>query len=78
MDIKNGKLLYHLTHIDNLDSIIEYGLLSRNLACDLIAMDVADSEILEKRQFNRLDDFVLFHFYPNTAFDNAVRNKYGS
>lgn len=78
MDIKDGKLLYHLTHIDNLDSIIEYGLLSRNLACDLIAMDVADSEILEKRQFNRLDDFVLFHFYPNTAFDNAVRNKYGS
>ena len=60
MDIKNGKLLYHLTHIDNLDSIIEYGLLSRNLACDLIAMDVADSEILEKRQFNRLDDFVGF------------------
>ncbi|HFI0235844.1 TPA: DarT ssDNA thymidine ADP-ribosyltransferase family protein [Streptococcus suis] len=78
MDIKDGKLLYHLTHIENLDSIIKYGLLSRKMACDLIAMDVADSEILEERQFNRLDDFVLFHFYPNTAFDNAVRYKHGA
>ena len=30
MKIKDGRLLYHLTHIDNLDSIIENGLLSRN------------------------------------------------
>ena len=27
MNIRNKKLLYHLTHIDNLDNIIRHGLL---------------------------------------------------
>ncbi|MCY7022678.1 DarT ssDNA thymidine ADP-ribosyltransferase family protein [Streptococcus sanguinis] len=80
MKIKDGKLLYHLTHVDNLDSIIENGLLSRNQVIQrgLLNQDIANHDILESRQLNHLDDYVLFHFYPNTAFDNAVRYKYGA
>ena len=74
MHIRRKKLLYHLTHIENLESIIENGLLSRNqvIQRSLLNQDIADHDILENRQLNHLDDYVLFHFYPNTAFDNAV------
>lgn len=80
MKIKDGKLLYHLTHINNLDSIIENGLLSRNQVIQrgLLNQDIANHDILESRQLNHLDDYLLFHFYPNTAFDNAVRGEYGA
>lgn len=80
MNIRGKKLLYHLTHIDNLDSIIENGLLSRNQVIQRggINQDIANPDILESRQLNHLDDYVLFHFHPNTAFDNAVRYKYGA
>ena len=80
MKIKDGKLLYHLTHIGNLDSIIENGLLSRNQVIQrgMLNQDIANPDILESRQLNHLDDYVLFHFYPNTAFDNAVRYTYGA
>ena len=78
MNIRNKKLLYHLTHIDNLDNIIRHGLLPRNLATDFIEVDVANQDILNKRQHNHLDDYVLFHFHPYTAFDVYVKDKYGS
>lgn len=80
MNIRGKKLLYHLTHIDNLDSIIENGLLSRNQAIQrgLLNQDIANHDILESRQLNHLDDYVLFHFSPYTAFDNAVRYEYGA
>lgn len=80
MEIKKQKILYHLTHIDNLESIMENGLLSRNDALKLNQsfVDVADPDILKKRKLNRLDDYVLFHFYPNSAFDTAVKEKFGS
>lgn len=80
MDVKNGKLLYHLTHIDNLDSIIENGLLSRNdvLKRGLLKEDVANPEILSKRQINGLDEYIPFHFHPYTAFDVAVKGQEAS
>ncbi|MBC1458294.1 DarT ssDNA thymidine ADP-ribosyltransferase family protein [Listeria newyorkensis] len=79
-DIKEGKLLYHLTHKDNLASIMKNGLFSRNdvkkFQCSF--EDVADEGILSKRKENSLDNFVLFHFHPYSAFDVAVKNKYGA
>ena len=61
-------------------AIIENGLLSRNQVIQrgMLNQDIANPDILESRQLNHLDDYVLFHFYPNTAFDNAVRYKYGA
>ena len=76
--IQDGKLLYHLTKLSNLDSIIEKGLVSRKIledrGCNF--SDVADSEIMDKRKKFGLDVYVPFHFHPYSSFDVAVKNKY--
>lgn len=75
--IKNGKWLYHLTSIDNLDSIIKNGLVSRKklkmLKSDFV--DIADQSIMEKRVGFNLDDYIPFHFHPYSAFDVFVKNN---
>lgn len=75
-NIKNGKLIYHLTSIENLDSIIKNGLQPRNSINPNI--DIADSEIIDKRQnvndINLLE-YVPFHFFINNPFDNAVKKR---
>lgn len=77
-----GKLLYHITHLDNLSSILEYGLMPRStlLANKYKFVDIADPDILSKREEYQtaLSQFVLFHFYPKNPFDCAVCNSYGS
>ena len=73
-NIKNGKLIYHLTSIKNLDSIIKNGIQPRNSINPNI--DIADSEIIDKRQnvndINLLE-YVPFHFFINNPFDGAVK-----
>lgn len=75
-NIKNGKLLYHLTELANLDSIIEHGLLARKdmIEKQLIFEDIADQEIISKRTELGLDDYIPFHFHPYSSFDAAVKN----
>lgn len=75
---KQGKLLYHLTKLDNLDSILENGLLSRRKVKDkeVEFKDVADQEIISKRKELGLDQYTPFHFHPYSAFDVAVKNTY--
>lgn len=69
-DIRTQKLLYHITSINNLASILEYGLLSRS---DIDGFDdVADQEILEGRQALNLEQYVPFHFFAGSPFDGAV------
>ena len=60
-DIKNQKLLYHLTSIKNIANIIEHGLKPRNELSEFV--DVADSEILESRKSLSLEGYVPFHFF---------------
>ena len=50
--IREGKLLYHLTQLSNLDSIISHGLVPRSVLEQHGAFfsDVADSEIMRKRK----------------------------
>lgn len=72
--------MYHLTHIENLESIIENGLMPRNVLEDngISFTDVADKEIIYKRKkcANDLANYVLFHFDLNNAFDyNVCRRK---
>ena len=59
-------------------TIIDYGLLPRRylLGHDIIFEDVADSEIINKREELDLDKYTPFHFHPYSAFDVAVKNKY--
>ena len=77
-NIKEGKLLYHLTRLSNLDSIIEHGLVSRKLVKDkdVQFFDIADQEIITKRTLLRLDEYTPFHFHPYSSFDVAVKNTY--
>lgn len=75
--IKNGKLLYHLTNIENLDSILEKGLLSRNILNQGIGFDdIADNEIIIGRDIMGLGDYIPFHFHPYSSFDVAVKKSY--
>lgn len=77
---KAGKLLYHLTELDNLDSIIKYGLLPRKVILEnsIGFSDVADEKIIDKRTGLGLDGYTPFHFHPYAAFDVAVKNTYNA
>lgn len=76
--IEKGKLLYHLTKLSNLDSIIEEGLASRKLLIEnnVIFADVADPGIMDRRTEYGLDKYVPFHFHPYSSFDVAVKNDH--
>lgn len=70
-----GKLLYHITHIDNIPSILEHGLLSREELENLnntTFKDIADQSIIEKRKEQALENYVLFHFFSKNPFDGIV------
>ncbi|MGE6370834.1 DarT ssDNA thymidine ADP-ribosyltransferase family protein [Planococcus kocurii] len=73
---KEGKLLYHLTRLSNLDSILEHGLVSRKLVKDneVAFFDIADQEIISKRGELGLDEYTPFHFHPYSSFDVAVKS----
>ena len=54
-----------MTALENLESIIENGLLSRKTLAELGPkfIDVADPEIIEKRNTLNIADCVPFHFH---------------
>lgn len=74
MGQRDKKLLYHLTALRNLASILETGLQSRQSlhSVGIGFADHADPEILEGRSGYQLAQFVPFHFMPRTPFDYAV------
>lgn len=61
-DAKEGKLLYHLTELKNLESIIDFGLVPRKILRENTVTfgDVADPEIIHKRKVWDWTD--TFHF----------------
>ncbi|WP_270407388.1 DarT ssDNA thymidine ADP-ribosyltransferase family protein [Paenibacillus timonensis] len=75
---KTGKLLYHLTKLSNLESILENGLVSRKILLDnkVRFEDVANPDIITKRSKLGLDKFTPFHFHPYSSFDVAVKNSF--
>lgn len=74
MSIRHQKLLYHLTALDNLESILKMGLCARNNVNTF--RDVADPEIIEFRGDNELNDYVPFHFFAKNPFDGRVQKDY--
>lgn len=79
--IENAKtktLIYHLTQVDNFESIVQSGLLSRRTIMEkkMKFSNVADMDIISKRTKLGLDCYVPFHFHPYSAFDVAVKNTY--
>lgn len=75
---KTGKLLYHLTKLENLESIIENGLLPRKevIKQRIKFGDIANADIISKRTELGLDLYTPFHFHPYSAFDVAVKHTY--
>lgn len=76
--VRDKKLLYHLTRVDNVEMIINHGLLPRRRLIEqkMLFEDVADQQIISKRQELGLDIYTPFHFHPYSAFDVAVKNTY--
>lgn len=75
-----GKFIYHITHIDNLPSIEQSGLLPRDKISLNSFTDIANKDILSKRMLDgeNLSDYVLFHFYAKNPFDYGICHKYDS
>ncbi len=73
-DYKDKKLIYHLTALKNIPSILEKGLLPRNQLTDF--QDVADEEIIEKRQGLALEGYVPFHWFVNNPFGGIVQKTH--
>ena len=69
--IKEQKLIYHLTSLRNLGSILDSGLQPRSALNEF--HDVADTEILAGRQAQRLEDYVPFHWFAKNPFDGRVQ-----
>lgn len=78
--VRDKKLLYHLTKVDNMKMIVNYGLLPRKwlLKHKMLFGDVADPQIISKREELGLDIYTPFHFHPYSAFDVAVKNTYST
>lgn len=72
-DVKDDLYLYHITDIENLESIIEKDIISRNelIRSNFQFSNIADEEIIYKR--NNLGDYIPFHFHPYSNFDYSIR-----
>ena len=77
---KTGHLIYHLTKVDNFDSIVRNGLLPRREIMNrrLSFDNIANMEIINKRSRLGLDMYTPFHFHPYSAFDVVVKSTYGA
>jgi hypothetical protein len=70
-DIKDQKLLYHLTSIYNVEAILKDGLKPR---AELQTFtDVADGEIIQSRRHLSLENYVPFHWFARNPFDGRVQ-----
>lgn len=74
VSIKTQKLIYHLTCIDNLASILDRGIQPRSALSGYV--DVADGEIIESRQKLELENYVPFHFFGGNPFDGRVQKDH--
>lgn len=73
--IKDGKLLYHLTPIKNVESILRNDLKPRS-ELDKKFTDTANSDIIEKREQMKLTSYIPFHFMANGPYDGRARKTH--
>ncbi|WP_109397490.1 DarT ssDNA thymidine ADP-ribosyltransferase family protein [Proteus faecis] len=73
--IQDQSLLYHLTCMDNLPSILKKGLCSRESLGNGFT-DVADGQIIQGREALNLQRMVPFHFFSNNPFDGRVKKNH--
>ncbi len=70
--IKNSKLLYHLTSLSNIESILTNGLQPRATLKETFK-DVAEQEIIEFRDKHKISNVIPFHFFSGTPFSGRVQ-----
>lgn len=68
------KLLWHLTSLENLEGIIQYGLLPRSSLSSF--EDVANHEIIARRSEYNLEHYVPFHFFCSSPFAGDVQKTH--
>lgn len=73
-DIRAKKLIYHLTSLENLPSILARGLLPRAMVPEFV--DVADPDIISDRKRLQLEQCVPFHFFAKNPFDGRVQRDH--
>lgn len=71
---KDQKLLYHLTGMNNISSILSNGLQPRAALKEF--HDVADAEILTGRREHGLEKYVPFHWFVKNPFDGRVQKDF--
>jgi hypothetical protein len=71
--IQDRKLLYHLTALDNLKSILKNGLQPRSLVEDF--EDIAEQDIINFRNEKGISHLIPFHFFPGTPFAGIVQKN---
>lgn len=78
LDQYNINYLYHITQIENVSSIIKYGLLSRNKIREkkICFKDIADQCVVNKEP--ELHNYVRLFFATHTPMQYIVENKFGS
>lgn len=64
--------MYHITDIQNIESILRGGLKPRRLLNNFV--DIADQDILQIRATLNLDTMVPFHFFAKNPFDGRVQS----
>lgn len=74
--IRDGRLIYHLTALENLASILQHGLQPRCELSNEEFDDVADGDILDSRANHHLDRYVPFHFFAKNPFDYGVQRAH--
>jgi len=70
--IKDGKLLYHLTALSNIESILMHGLKPRASLSENFR-DVAEQDIINFRNQNNISNLIPFHFFVGTPFAGRVQ-----
>jgi len=71
--IKEQKLLYHLTSLKNIESILKDGLKARSSLINF--QDVGEPNIIEFRNQNSISDLIPFHFFKGSPFAGKVQQN---
>ena len=75
--------LYHMTHINNLQSVFTNGLLSHNTMKDYAYIDISDTAVNNRRSniepfFEKsIHDYVPFYYNVRNAMLNRVQREHG-
>ena len=68
-------LIYHLTSLSNIKSILQNGLKSRSTLTEKFK-DVAEQDIVKFRNENKISNHISFHFFASSPFAGRVQKDH--